>query len=1209
MIVDSLKKPVAVRRWIVFRRWLWLLTFLFSIGFTRPGHGAVVINEVHYEHSDKLRDLEFIELINASGNPVHLGGWTLAGAVRYTFPRGTVVSPGGFVVAAKDPAAMRAAFGIDTLGPYEGRLSNEGERLVLMDDGQRIRDDLEYRPGFPWPTRAAGDGSSMELLNPAADNQIPAFWRSSTGPETAAGTSATPGAINSVHTEFPPPAILEVSHEPKQPTSTQPVRIQVRLLRTGAPVDVELSYQVVEPGSYIPADLPLPHETLVADPDRPFTPNPEFEDPANWRIAVMRDDGNHDDEDANDGIFGATLPPLAHRTLLRYRVTASDRGDRARRIRVPFEDDPSRNFACFIYDGVPPYRPEIRTVHPAGPGAVYGRDAMESIPVYHLITRSSDFVDCQGFDPADRIPKENQEARSRFNWEAAIVYNGIVYDHIHYRLRQANDRYNAGEGDKRALRFRFNNGHYFDAKELNGEPTPRRLRSLNASKMFDNKRVRNFGLTESINSLLWNWVGVPAPRTHYFHLRVIDDTEEHHQYWGDFWGVFLAMEDFDARFLDGHGLPDGNLYKLKDGEYDGDEIKRVQGRDSVADDSDFQNIRKNLGPRQPDDWLIEHVRWDRWYRYHAVNEAIRHYDYHFTDTALKNRAWYFEPSGSNPLGRLWVLPWDSDASWGPNWGIGNDIPKHTIFFFPGKENFKTEYRNFMREFRDLLWRPEIINPVIDALAARIETIADADRDRWLLSPFGPSSPYPPLAEKVLDMKQFAFEGWIGSSGPDVGPGGRAAYLDELAAAEDEDTKIPHRPQVTYIGGDGFPMDHLAFRSSPFSDPQGNHTFGAYHWRIAEFSPDWTVNADLLAPPQEWDTVWETRDGFGSSRSIRVGRDRVRAGRTYRIRARFEDQTGRCSHWSDPVTFTPRPVTDVAAIRNSLRITEIAYHPPDWPDLEYIEFANIGDGRLDLRDVYFDDGVEFHFKDAQPNLIDPGKRFVLVKDTEVFRMFYPDPEIVVAGVFGKNLSNRGERLGLAVSGEGSLLELVFDDDWHKTTDGGGAALELVDPVADIHEWNRARAWKPSAVWNGTPGFTLESHDGDGDGDELPDDWETRHGLDPRDPRDRWADVDGDWHTATEEFVAGTSPRIGDDVFKFHIRLDGGRVRIRVAGEPVGQYGFLRFYDVEQNTGNGRWTSLGVKVQENADPVEWEQSITPTRLREMVTFRGSVWIHKY
>ncbi|MBP7142694.1 MAG: hypothetical protein KBA71_12355, partial [Opitutaceae bacterium] len=46
--------------------------------------------------------------------------------------------------------------------------------------------------------------------------------------------------------------------------------------------------------------------------------------------------------------------------------------------------------------------------------------------------------------------------------------------------------------------------------------------------------------------------------------------------------------------------------------------------------------------------------------------------------------------------------------------------------------------------------------------------------------------------------------------------------------------------------------------------------------------------------------------------------------------------------------------------------------------------------------------------------------------------------------------------------------------------------------------------------------------DADGDGLPDDWETRHHLNPKDPSDASSDSDGDGYANIEEFINGTDP---------------------------------------------------------------------------------------
>lgn len=177
---------------------------------------------------------------------------------------------------------------------------------------------------------------------------------------------------------------------------------------------------------------------------------------------------------------------------------------------------------------------------------------MNTLPVYTLITRDADWQQCIGYSGTFQIPKSNEPARDKFNWEGAFVYDGVAYDHVRYRLRQANDRY-GGQG-KRSFRIRFNKGRYAQLRDNYGKPYPTRWRTINTGKMFDNKRVGNFGLTETINHDLWNLVGVAAPFVHTFQFRVVKGEEEapedrNGQFFGDFQGMHLAFEDYDPRFL------------------------------------------------------------------------------------------------------------------------------------------------------------------------------------------------------------------------------------------------------------------------------------------------------------------------------------------------------------------------------------------------------------------------------------------------------------------------------------------------------------------------------------------------------------------------------------------------------------------------------------------------------------------------------------
>ncbi len=154
--------------------WAIFLTIPFAV------EARVVINEIHYDHEPKTERGEFVELHNAGENTVNLSGWHLDGAIEYVFPTGTLIAPGKYLVIAEEPSTVASRFSINgVLGPYSGRLSNDGERLDLENPAGESVDAVDYGIGFPWPSAARGGGASMELINPDLDNDLGGSWRSS----------------------------------------------------------------------------------------------------------------------------------------------------------------------------------------------------------------------------------------------------------------------------------------------------------------------------------------------------------------------------------------------------------------------------------------------------------------------------------------------------------------------------------------------------------------------------------------------------------------------------------------------------------------------------------------------------------------------------------------------------------------------------------------------------------------------------------------------------------------------------------------------------------------------------------------------------------------------------------------------------------------------------------------------------------------------
>ena len=153
------------------------------------GQQGVVINEILYHPDPDNMGGEFIELLNCGEGSVDISGWTLAEAVQFRFPDGTVLDPGAFVVVARRPEDARSFYGVDSVaGPYDGRLNNAGETIVLRDADEREVDSVPYDDEPPWPTEADGGGPSIELIDPLSDNSRPESW--------GLGQSASPGAAN-----------------------------------------------------------------------------------------------------------------------------------------------------------------------------------------------------------------------------------------------------------------------------------------------------------------------------------------------------------------------------------------------------------------------------------------------------------------------------------------------------------------------------------------------------------------------------------------------------------------------------------------------------------------------------------------------------------------------------------------------------------------------------------------------------------------------------------------------------------------------------------------------------------------------------------------------------------------------------------------------------------------------------------------------------
>jgi hypothetical protein len=175
-----------------------------TLGSANPGPrvGPVVITEIHYHPPDFVFGTntvdnggdEYVELFNVTEAAVPLHNpdvpthaWRLTDAVRFTFPPGQHLSPGGFaLVVAFDPGhagqaqSFRDRHGVPPevplYGPFEGKLDNSSDRVELrrpLPPGSASAEDVPYslveRISYsdepPWPTGADGLGRALHRID------------------------------------------------------------------------------------------------------------------------------------------------------------------------------------------------------------------------------------------------------------------------------------------------------------------------------------------------------------------------------------------------------------------------------------------------------------------------------------------------------------------------------------------------------------------------------------------------------------------------------------------------------------------------------------------------------------------------------------------------------------------------------------------------------------------------------------------------------------------------------------------------------------------------------------------------------------------------------------------------------------------------------------------------------------------------------------
>ena len=159
----------------------------------------LVLSEIHYHPPDPDgATLEFLELQNIGTRAVDCTGAAFIAGVIFNFPANYTIPVGGYALVVQNTAAftLRYGAGLPIAGEWSTstRLSNGGDRITFLDRGTAAIKDFSYDDVAPWPTAPDGSGTTLVLINPAAnpDHGIGANWRASTNPGGSPGAPDPP---------------------------------------------------------------------------------------------------------------------------------------------------------------------------------------------------------------------------------------------------------------------------------------------------------------------------------------------------------------------------------------------------------------------------------------------------------------------------------------------------------------------------------------------------------------------------------------------------------------------------------------------------------------------------------------------------------------------------------------------------------------------------------------------------------------------------------------------------------------------------------------------------------------------------------------------------------------------------------------------------------------------------------------------------------
>jgi hypothetical protein len=190
-----------------------MLQILVLVGLAALVPGDLVVSEIMYNPDGATlgddNDMEWVELYNASGEAINLGGLMLSDGNNQLFLHEYLMVPGEFVVLCASSGAFEEAYGpgIAMVG-WDGswiKQSNSGDSVIIYDTSGNLIDEVSYSDQWgadeEGRSPADGDGSSLEKLvltgGSSRDNWAPSVDFAGPVLEDGPVCWGTPGSANS----------------------------------------------------------------------------------------------------------------------------------------------------------------------------------------------------------------------------------------------------------------------------------------------------------------------------------------------------------------------------------------------------------------------------------------------------------------------------------------------------------------------------------------------------------------------------------------------------------------------------------------------------------------------------------------------------------------------------------------------------------------------------------------------------------------------------------------------------------------------------------------------------------------------------------------------------------------------------------------------------------------------------------------------------